>query len=283
MNIRIKFCKYGAMKFIGHLDMMRYFQKAIRRAGIDIAYSGGYSPHQIMSFASPLGVGMTSGGEYFDIEAHTSRSSRESLDALNRVMSEGVEALEYKRLPDAAKPAMSLVAAADYLAYGSGIQALLPRLLEFYGQERILVTKQTKKQEARIDLKPLTYRMEAAGWETGAVARELAAGRLGDLAEADRTRPAGLFLRTCAGSSDNVKPGLLLEAFCRFCGVEYDPMAFRVHRLEVYARSEEIPVKGETERAAYQKHLEEKKEAYVRAGKPFPEFFTLGELGEEIA
>ena len=44
------------MKFIGHLDMMRYFQKAVRRAKIDIRYSEGYSPHQIMSFAAPLGV-----------------------------------------------------------------------------------------------------------------------------------------------------------------------------------------------------------------------------------
>ncbi|MDY5869575.1 MAG: DUF2344 domain-containing protein, partial [Lachnospiraceae bacterium] len=39
MKVRIKFAKYGAVKFIGHLDVMRYFQKAIRRAGIDIAYS----------------------------------------------------------------------------------------------------------------------------------------------------------------------------------------------------------------------------------------------------
>ena len=53
------------MKFIGHLDMMRYFQKAVRRADIDIRYSEGYSAHQIMSFAAPLGVGITSDGEYF--------------------------------------------------------------------------------------------------------------------------------------------------------------------------------------------------------------------------
>ena len=51
MKIRIKFKKYGPMKFIGHLDVMRYFQKAMRRAGVDICYSGGFSPHQIMSFA----------------------------------------------------------------------------------------------------------------------------------------------------------------------------------------------------------------------------------------
>ena len=84
LNIRIKFQKSGAMKFIGHLDMMRYFQKAIRRAGIDIAYTGGYSPHQVMSFAAPLGVGITSDGEYFDIEVISTKSSQESLEALNQ-------------------------------------------------------------------------------------------------------------------------------------------------------------------------------------------------------
>ena len=56
MKIRVKFKKWGCMKFIGHLDMMRYFQKAVRRADIDIRYSEGYSAHQIMSFAAPLGA-----------------------------------------------------------------------------------------------------------------------------------------------------------------------------------------------------------------------------------
>ena len=65
MKIRIKFRKNGVMKFIGHLDIMRYFQKAIKRADIAICYTGGFSPHMIMSFASPLGVGITSDGEYF--------------------------------------------------------------------------------------------------------------------------------------------------------------------------------------------------------------------------
>jgi DNA repair protein RecO (recombination protein O) len=67
------------MKFIGHLDIMRYFQKAMRRADIDICYSEGFSPHQIMSFAAPLGVGITSDGEYLDIEVHESKSTKEAL------------------------------------------------------------------------------------------------------------------------------------------------------------------------------------------------------------
>ena len=70
LKIRIKFRKQGSMKFVGHLDMMRYFQKAMRRADVKIRYSEGFSPHQIMSFAAPLGVGITSNGEYLDIEAN---------------------------------------------------------------------------------------------------------------------------------------------------------------------------------------------------------------------
>ena len=63
MRIRVKFAKYGALRFIGHLDVMRFFQKALRRAQIDVAYTGGFSPHQIMTFSAPLGLGMSSFGE----------------------------------------------------------------------------------------------------------------------------------------------------------------------------------------------------------------------------
>ena len=58
MKVRVKFSKHGAMRFIGHLDVMRYFQKAIRRAGLPIVFTEGFSPHMVMSFASPLGVGL---------------------------------------------------------------------------------------------------------------------------------------------------------------------------------------------------------------------------------
>ena len=90
MKIRIKFAKEGTMKFIGHLDVMRYFQKVMRRADVDIRYSEGFSPHQIMSFASPLGVGMESRGEYVDIEVLSTDSSKEMLRRINGAMTEGV-------------------------------------------------------------------------------------------------------------------------------------------------------------------------------------------------
>ena len=107
MKYRIQFSKTGRLKFIGHLDIMRYFQKAIRRSEVNIRYSEGFSPHQIMSFAAPLGVGITSDGEYFDIEVLSTKSTAESLKVLNEAMVEGVEVTSYVSLPDTAKKSMS--------------------------------------------------------------------------------------------------------------------------------------------------------------------------------
>ena len=118
MKIRIKFSKQGHMKFIGHLDTMRYFQKVMRRANVDICYSEGFSPHQKMSFAAPLGVGIVSNGEYFDIEVNSTDSSNEMIKRINEANVEGIEVLKYKLLDDNAKNCMAIIAGADYTALG---------------------------------------------------------------------------------------------------------------------------------------------------------------------
>ena len=225
MRIRIKFRKYGVMRFIGHLDIMRYFQKAMRRANIDIAYSEGFSPHQIMSFAAPLGVGITSDGEYLDIEVHSTKSTDESRDALNAVMVDGIEITEYVALRQDAKKAMTSVAAADYIVYFKNqidfTQEELEEKIHQYYEERdtIEVTKQTKKSERVIDIKPLIYRfspcnLEESGWQR-------------------------FFLQLSTGSTDNIKPELVLQDFYQYFGKTYDPFNMQIHRVETYERTEE--------------------------------------------
>lgn len=214
MKIRIKFRKYGVMKFIGHLDMMRYFQKAIRRAGIDICYSEGFSPHMIMSFASPLGVGLTSDGEYLDIEVGHARSSGEAVRRLNEAMAEGVEVVSFRKIPDKkASNAMALTAAADYevrfregCAPKDGWQEMFDR---FCALEAIPVVKKTKKGEREVDIRPLLYEI--------------------------KRHEDCIFMQTAAGSARNVKPELVMEAFASFAGIEFPEFAFLVHRLELYA------------------------------------------------
>ena len=53
MKLRVRFSKFGPIKFIGHLDTMRFVQKAIKAAGIPVKYTEGFSPHQVLSFAFP--------------------------------------------------------------------------------------------------------------------------------------------------------------------------------------------------------------------------------------
>ncbi len=212
MNIRMKFKKYGCMKFIGHLDIMRYFQKAIRRADIDIAYSEGFSPHMIMSFAAPLGVGLTSEGEYVDLQVNSCESSKAAVDALNRVMVDGMEVVSFKLLPETVKNAMASVAAADYFVNfreGYAPDGWEEKFCEFLQQEEMLIVKKTKRSEAEVDLKPMLYKAEI--------------------------RDGGIFMQVACGSVNNLKPELVMEAFAKYSGIELAPFALEVARLEVYA------------------------------------------------
>lgn len=213
MKLRVKFSKHGPIKFIGHLDVMRYFQKAIRRADIDIAYTEGFSPHQIMSFAAPLGVGLESNGEYMDIEVHSITSTKDMLERFNKQMAEGIKVLEVKLLPDNAGNAMASVAAATYtIRFREGFEPnfeYAKLLEEFYQQEEIIVTKKTKKSEATFDIKPYIYDCHVE--EDGSIS-----------------------LTVDASSSGNIKPSLVINALYAQNGKELNELALLVTREETY-------------------------------------------------
>lgn len=241
MKIRIQFAKYGVMKFIGHLDVMRFFQKAIRRADVDIRYSEGFSPHQIMSFAAPLGVGIESTGEYLDIEVNSMTSTDEIKEALNRVMVEGMEVLSVKLLPDTVKNAMASVAAAGYLVvYNSGnsmeseesnqtaafpIDDIERKLADFHTQERIPVTKTTKKSVMEIDIKPGIF--------------ELKAGKGTNLPGNETNSLSAIYMLLDASSGGNIKPSMVMEELCKFCLTEFEKFNWQIIRTETYTKAED--------------------------------------------
>ena len=114
MMVRVKFAKYGPLRFTGHLDVLRFFQKAIRRAGLDVVYTHGFNPHQVMSFAAPLGVGLCSVGEYMDVEIASSDGAEDFKERLQEACPYGIDILSVKMLPEKAGNAMASVAAATY-------------------------------------------------------------------------------------------------------------------------------------------------------------------------
>lgn len=204
MKARIKFSKTGNVKFIGHLDVMRYFQKLIRRAKLDVTYSQGFHPHQIMSFTSPLSVGIESVGEYFDIETNSKINPEEAVRLLNEHTVDDIQVLKYVELPDDAKKSMALLAGADY-----SVELDIPNdtIADFLNQETIEILKKTKKSEKVVDIKPLIYKLE--------------------------NRDGKLFMQLAHGSKDNLKPGLVVEALCKFADIE-KPEFIKMCRLEMY-------------------------------------------------
>ena len=229
MKIRIRFRKLGVMRFIGHLDVMRYFQKAIRRADIDIAYSEGYSPHQIMSFALPLGVGVTSDGEYLDIQMNSEIKSKEAIDRLNCVMAEGIEITDFIKLPDDAKKSMAIVGAASYVVTWKD-KSIMPFNKEqivllrdsFLSREEINIVKKTKKSEKQVNIKPMIYKL--------------------NINCDDKLSNLSVEMITSAGSENNLKPELVIESMYNFLNIEFDINKISIHRRELLT-SDLIPLK----------------------------------------
>ena len=224
LKARIKFRKYGVMKFIGHLDIMRYFQKVMRRADIPIAFTQGFSPHMIMSFAQPLGVGVTSDAEYFDIELTESISSKKAVEQMNKVNVEGIEIVSFVEIPDDKKcSGMTIVAGAEYAVSllesnkSSDITCDITdewkeKIEAFMAQPEIRIMKQTKRSEKEVDIKPMIFDMEVCD------------------------NKVCMFLAT--GSEQNLKPDLVMKAFLTFAGEDLDtPLHY--HRTEVYAKNPE--------------------------------------------
>lgn len=213
LKARIKFKKYGAMKFIGHLDIMRFFQKVMRRADIPIAFTGGFSPHMIMSFANPLGVGVTSDGEYFDIELTEEIDMNEAVKRMNGTMVEGIEVVNMVPISDDKKrTGMSIVAAADYISNvknNAFPENWKEKAAGFMDQEEILIVKKTKKSEKEVNIKPMIYKFEI--------------------------RNEGVYMQVATGSVENLKPEVVMQALGNYLGVNAEEVAFTHHRLEVYA------------------------------------------------
>ena len=220
IKVRIKFSKYGLMKFIGHLDVMRYFQKLLRRADIPVAYSTGMSPHQIMSFAMPLGIGLESDAEYVDIEITERIASDIAVKRLNEQNVEGIKVFSFRELPEGAVNAMASIKAADYEVSFSDAMApdfsCFETLKDMYEEPQISVLKITKKNEMYVDIKPGIYGI----W--------------------GNEERIGMCL-SC-GSTLNIKPELVIKAVYDRLKIYMPEHALLIKRKEIYTETDGVRI-----------------------------------------
>jgi radical SAM-linked protein len=217
-KLRLKFSKNGPIKFIGHLDVMRYFQKAIRRADIDIKYSEGFSPHQVLSFAQPLSVGATSDGEYLDMTVNSMVSTQDIMDRLNNVMNEGIKILAITELKEGEDKAMTLSYAARYclkLRESANFHDWTYKMEEYLKSDHLPAMKKTKSGEKEIDMKQMLF----------------------DYSFDHEKSSVNMLLSM--SSKETLKPALLFEYFFKSLDKEFDTKYLDIHRIDIYKAGED--------------------------------------------
>ena len=209
MRLRLKFRKEGPIRFVGHLDLMRTMQKTFRRAGVPIAYSEGFNPRQVFSFATALAVGISSEAEYMDLNLIEEVNLDALIDSINETAPPGIVIVEGVVLEEKEPKAMAVLAAARYKieAYKPLITAEM--IESFLKDEEAIVVKRNKKGKFNdFDIKPGIMEVTIDG------------------------QTIDMLIAT--GSQLNIKPEMVLTYVLNKAGLTYDRGDFNFHRSELY-------------------------------------------------
>ena len=153
MRIWIKFAKDQPLQFLSHLDLLRLWQRALRRACLPVQYSQGFNPHPKISFAAALPVGVTSEAEYTDIH-FAQKITDVEIDKLQSVLPQGLQIKGWRPVPAAAKTLMAMVGAQRWqvtIESAAAVQTSLEQLLQ---AAELPVQRQRKKGVKTINLRP---------------------------------------------------------------------------------------------------------------------------------
>lgn len=207
MRALIRFGKQARLRFISHLDLQRFFQRAVNRTGLPIAWSQGFNPHPVMSFGSALALGWTSEYEVIDIKLSAPMGRKRTEDAVRAALPEDLPVLEVRMVDDRHPAPMAQVRMSDYMISleGGDAESVLAQVSAFLASERIMAVKKTKSGEKEIDIRPLAI----------------------ELKQTD----VGLYARLMLTEQNTLKPDLLVKALSEMAGVEVPET--RIHRLKL--------------------------------------------------
>ncbi len=216
MICRLIYEKRDEVKYIGHLDTMRTFTRCIKRTNIPVKYSEGFNPRVQLSFALPLGVGVTSECEYVDLELKddVQIDVDEIKKELNKTLPEGFRITKVY-LVNKSKSLMSLVREAVYeitiLLEDENAEEVERQLNDIFSQDELLVEKQSKnKKVEQVNLKDLIidYKNEVINYSVV------------------RTS-----IHCIAGSEKNLNPNLIVEFINNKLGKELSD--YEIHRKKL--------------------------------------------------
>ncbi|PWM64972.1 MAG: hypothetical protein DBX38_07455 [Eubacteriales Family XIII. Incertae Sedis bacterium] len=218
----IFFEKSGYIKYISHLDMMRLFNRVIRKCSIKLAYSQGFNPHPKMSFALPLALGYTGKNEILEIETAEDYKTAFILSSLNRAMPDGISIKDVQedRGERGNKTIASAVYAGEYIAEiplvddaSAKLGNITKKTAAFLSQPIIVAEKLQRKtgKILEIDIKPLIDTLTAVIIDNKFIMTTIVA----------------------QGSTATLSPELLLTVFCKFIGLDFERSEVEMTRTQI--------------------------------------------------
>ena len=223
----IEFSKTGTICYTSHLDLMRIFKRAFKRARIPLAYSKGFNPHPKMGFAQPLSLGYWSMSEYIEFETADGSGylPNEIMARLSEALPEGIDLIRCLPADDLTKTLAAHSVAAEYMieiplqeqdeGLLSGGTADPRRLWHAYmDQPEIFAWKRQKKKKdlKRIDIRPMI--------------REITFQKNGDILYVDAVLDSG--------SASNLSPELVIASLADCFCMKYDRNCVSVMRKQLF-------------------------------------------------
>lgn len=219
IKYRLEFSKTDRMIFIGHLDLLKLFQRTIKRSKLPIGYSWGYNPHQLITFAIPLPLGMSSVGEIVDIQLTHKMDCNEIKDRLNSVLPEGISILKAMEMDFHDTSCAAAVAYADYyITLDKRIDNFKETVNSIMEKEEINIERTVKKKTKTVNIRPLINYMSV--------------DNDGDVTE--------LCCNIATGSQGNLKPDVLLEYIYSLMGEDFDIIKIDILRGTLYTQEKGV-------------------------------------------
>ena len=164
MKMIVVFEKAPRLRHIGHLDLMRAMQRALRRSGLPLRYSQGFNPHILITFAAPLSVGMPGEREIMEVPIEGEMTGEAFLEKLSAALPPDLPAISAVPVDDRHPAPMALLAAAVYRAELEEVPEGLSDAIEKYlALKEIPAIRKTKTGMKPCDLRPMIYSLALNG------------------------------------------------------------------------------------------------------------------------
>ncbi len=165
MVIRFQYTKVNMMKYLGHLDLIRFFERAFRRLKLPLAFSKGFHPHPKMTFGGPLSVGVSSEYEIMEVELERAIDIEQFMAKFNDYSPQGLKLVAYRPI----EKSSSLMHAVSLITYRVEMPVGdFDLVAAFNESETIILRKKNKKKRwVDKDLKPFVAGVKKVADDSG--------------------------------------------------------------------------------------------------------------------